>query len=219
MASINGISVKKLTKFLGHEGEECFQGNLYLGNKKIGFWSQDSWGGPDNIIMDSGYSEKLLNEAIIKLNPDKALNGGKDGGTFVLNYDLEFVMYDLLCLHEYEKIFKKAFSEGYRGVLIATDGFHQSIWKLPNKYADLSDEELFESMHEQIQEVKKSFFQNSPERHSVKVYRSFDDFNIGEPISPFDIMLKKALNKMISDADKSKKTSNKEVNKDIEREI
>ena len=31
--NINGITVKNLKTFKGHEGETCFQGNLYLGKK------------------------------------------------------------------------------------------------------------------------------------------------------------------------------------------
>lgn len=47
VASINGVSLKKLRYFVGHEGG-CFQGDVYLDGKKLGFWSQDSWGGADN---------------------------------------------------------------------------------------------------------------------------------------------------------------------------
>lgn len=47
VASINGVSIKKLKFFIGQEGG-CFQGDVYLDGKKLGFWSQDQWGGPDN---------------------------------------------------------------------------------------------------------------------------------------------------------------------------
>lgn len=40
MASINGLTIKGLKQFVGHEGETLFQGNLYLNGDKIGFWSQ-----------------------------------------------------------------------------------------------------------------------------------------------------------------------------------
>lgn len=43
MASINGLTVKKLKYFEGKEGAAA-QGDLYLGNKKIAFWSQDANG-------------------------------------------------------------------------------------------------------------------------------------------------------------------------------
>jgi hypothetical protein len=42
--------IKGFTKFKGHEGEPCAQGNLYLGKLKIATWSDDSNGGP--FILD-----------------------------------------------------------------------------------------------------------------------------------------------------------------------
>ena len=58
MASINGVEVKALKGFEGHEGY-CFQGNIYKDGKKLGFWSQDSWGGCDRFDFD----ESILDEA------------------------------------------------------------------------------------------------------------------------------------------------------------
>lgn len=46
MASINGLTVKNTTTWLGREGYAT-QGDLYLGDEKIGFWSQDGNGGED----------------------------------------------------------------------------------------------------------------------------------------------------------------------------
>lgn len=52
MAKIKGIELKNIKKFRGHEGEELMQGNIYYNNKKVGFYSQDSWGGPDIVNLD-----------------------------------------------------------------------------------------------------------------------------------------------------------------------
>lgn len=49
MASLNGVSIKNLKLYRGHEGEPLYQGNVYLDGKKVGFWSQDAWGGPDEL--------------------------------------------------------------------------------------------------------------------------------------------------------------------------
>ena len=71
MASINGLTVKKLKYFEGKEGAAA-QGNLYLGNKKIAFWSQDANGCvEDNLDMEPGYSEQKLRQAIIAAHPEK----------------------------------------------------------------------------------------------------------------------------------------------------
>ena len=109
MASINGISVKGITKFKGHEGEPLAQGNLYVNNKKIGFWSQDSHGGPDCYVLDPKYDERLLNQAVISRNQDKAMHGTSRGGeTYTIDYDMDLLLSDLLCLREDEKEFVKA---------------------------------------------------------------------------------------------------------------
>ena len=76
MARINGICVKDLNRFYGHEGELLWQGNVYLDQKKICFWSQDSHGGPDHFTFESEYDEQLFNQAISQRNPDKAIHGG-----------------------------------------------------------------------------------------------------------------------------------------------
>ena len=44
MASINGITLKAVKRFRGHDGEPCYQGNVYIGTKKIGFWGGDKEG-------------------------------------------------------------------------------------------------------------------------------------------------------------------------------
>ena len=69
MASINGLSIKKLKYFQGMDGKMA-QGDLYLGNKKIAFWSQDDCI-EDNLDMEPGYSEYRLRQAIIAAHPEK----------------------------------------------------------------------------------------------------------------------------------------------------
>ena len=125
MASINGIMVKNLKTFCGHEGEPCFQGNLYLGGKKIGFWSQDSHGAiMDNVDLDREYSEIYLRKKIEELNKDKAISGKSiSGADYTIEYSLESLMSDLLGLLDDEKTFKKAVKNGYAMTLVVTDGY------------------------------------------------------------------------------------------------
>lgn len=59
MASINGISLKAMKSFEGMEGT-AWQGNVYVGTKKVAFWSQDGNGGPDWFDMMNGFSKKKL---------------------------------------------------------------------------------------------------------------------------------------------------------------
>ena len=128
MSKINGISLRNIRDFVGHEGEPLCQGDLYLNDQRIGFWSHDSWGGPDNVRLDPQYSLSLLNKAIISLNKDKAYVGGSGDNVFVLEYDLERLMGDYLDLTYDEKALKDAFKKGYAGVIIASSINRTSLW-------------------------------------------------------------------------------------------
>lgn len=190
MASINGLSVNGLTRFAGHEGETRYQGNLYLGTKKLGFWSQDGWGGPDRYRLEGKYSERLLNEAVKRANPDKAEKFGDSENGFVVEYDLDLLLNDFIVLQFDEKEFKKAVKAGYGGIVIATDGYHVTIWKISRAYAEMADEKLLETMASYIDEAKADFFKETGvTKHVVKIYRSLGDFAVGEPIAQKDIMV------------------------------
>lgn len=223
MASINGISVKGLKEFKGHEGEPLYQGNLYLNNKKIGFWSQDGWGGPDNVMLDNGFSEQLLNKAVHNLNEDKDYYGkaNVDGSDFVLEYNLERLMGDYISLYEDEKAYKNALKKGYEGVLIASDGYHQVSWALPHKYVLMPDDELFKEMESDINNAKSCFLkENEFTKHTIKVYRSSNDFILGESIKLKDIIKKPKLQESIDFIERNKSTDNPVVKKDeLDRDL
>lgn len=186
MATINGLQIKGLKFFIGHEGE-CYQGNLYLNNKKIGFWSQDSWGGIiDNVNLERDYSETYLRKQIIALNEDKTIKGKSTSGVdYTINYDFERLMTDLLILIDNEKAFKKAIKSGYVMTLVVSDGFCVSTWSLPSKYISLSDDEVQKVLAKDIEKAKAKMF--NKEEITVKVYRSLDDFIVGKKISLEDI--------------------------------
>ena len=187
MASINGITVKGLKPFKDHEGLTIYQGNVYLGSKKLGFWSQDFMSGEDTVSFDMAYSEGRLNREIARLNPHKAMHGNNyKGEPYTIKYDLSLLMYDLIRLADYEKKFKKAAKEGYAMLLLATDGYHETWWRLPAGLAKLSDTAILERMSADIREAQMGFFKNK--EHEVMIYRSLEDFNIGEPIKLEDIL-------------------------------
>lgn len=97
MSNINGLSIKKVRSFVGPEGH-VYQGDLYLGKKKIAFWSQDANGGiEDHLTMEPEYSEAKLRKAIIAANSDKAivLHPNGSNNSFTIDYDIEELMYDL----------------------------------------------------------------------------------------------------------------------------
>ena len=194
MASINGISLKKVTEFKGHEGEPCYQGDVYLGSKKVGFWSQDAWGAiVDNVCLDVNYSESLLRSKVKELNIDKAKHIARaDGSSDTLYFSLESLFSDLLILQDHEKSFKKAVKVGYKGLVVVSDGYHETQWRLSQFYLDaFSDEELYKELEVEKSKKDAGFFKEDDFfKHTFKVYRSGFDFNVGEQVSLVDIVRK-----------------------------
>lgn len=220
MASINGISVKAMKTFKGHEGEDLCQGNLYLNGKKVGFWSQDAHGAIcDNLTMDKDYCEERLREAVKKANADKAYMAGPEGSRVQLEYDFELLMGDYVNLTYEEKAFKDAVKKGYSCVLIATDGYHQVSWSLPKAFLSLSDDEVKAKLSSEVSKAANAnFFQNEPV--SLKIYRSLDDFNIGEPIALESIVYKPKLKDTIQSCeDMSKQVGAPSKNKENNLEL
>lgn len=184
MAVINGLSIKCLKQFRGHEGEPVFQGDLYLNGKKLGSWSQDSYGGPDNFMLDGGRKQvRVLDDIVKGMYPEKARSFGTEENPIVIKYGLESLIVDLLDLMHDEKTFKKAVKNGYDGTLVVTDGYHECCWQLPATYTALSDEVLLGKFGAALRNAKESFFpEDEFTKHQVKIYRSLKDFVVGEPI-------------------------------------
>ena len=192
MASINGISLKAVKMFRGHEGEPCYQGNVYIGKKKIGFWSQDSWGAVcDNFMFDKPYSAGKLAEKVKALCPERIETRTRDdGSTYTLCYTLEELFTDLLVLQDDEKAFKKANKDGRNGLITVTDGYHQISFVLKESALSSTDDVLLDKLSKFIESEKKKarfFNENDYIKHEVKIYRDIKDFNIGVEISVDDI--------------------------------
>ena len=187
MASINGITIKGIKKFKGHEGEPLCQGNVYLGSKKIGWWSQDSWGGPDSYYLDDPYRIRKLEAKVKELNLDKAKTYSRgDGSKYTIEYSLEYLFGDLMELKTDEDMFKKAIKNGFGGVLLVTDGYHIFGWNLSKTEIRFTDENLLIQYAKLIDDGKKGhkfYKEDGFTKHQTKIYRSLEDFNIGEKIS------------------------------------
>ena len=120
MASINGVSIKSLKWFRDHEGCGIAQGNVYIDNKKVGFWSQDSWGGPDQYISDT--SADLY--SLIKERAEKFKEGyPKESKYYHLADDPDCFMFEILKLIDDEKAWKSHQKMGYPCTIFVTNGF------------------------------------------------------------------------------------------------
>lgn len=166
MASINGIEIKNLKKFRDHEGAQIVQGDIWCDGKKVGFWSQDSWGGPDMFHdCEAVVTEraKLFAEGYPK--EAKYADFQSDPGIFLCH---------LLMLKEEEKTYNKYFKQGYPTLVCVTDGHHccSRVFK-----ATLTKEHLkSKTLKPYIDEMRKKMFEGRESR--VYMYTSKADFRI-----------------------------------------
>ena len=154
MASIYGVTIKNLKKFMGHESP-CFQGNVYLDGKKLGFWSQDSWGGCDNYEFD----ENILSGAV---ETYKASDMLPDEYRSIAGTDT--LMFEIVELLETQKHFKAAVKKGYSVLTEIKAGVTVTYI---SSVKELTEEEILE-------EKKKI----GSEKAMVRVFRTPDDFEI-----------------------------------------
>ena len=66
-ASIRGLEIRNMKRFLGHEQEELYQGNIYYKGKKVGWYSDDAWGGCSIIDVEKAHREIIENIAKVYL--------------------------------------------------------------------------------------------------------------------------------------------------------
>lgn len=192
MASINGLSIKKLKYFQGMDGKMA-QGDLYLGNKKIAFWSQDDCI-EDNLDMEPGYSEYRLRQAIIAAHPEKHEEKiAQNGVPYTLDYDLEYLMTDLLSIKETEKAWKRATKAGYVGLYEMTDGFHVAQWKLSKSLYDRNIRTVENVKkhipHRELEMARASMFSNVTP--TERIFWKKSDFTIGESLKLADISIER----------------------------
>ena len=177
---INGLTLKKIVQFKGHEGEPCFQGDLYLGSTKIAEWSQDSHGAVyDNLRMETGYSEEKLRDAIISNNEPVKYNYA--GESWEDGYSIEELAWDLIVLKDCEKSYKKAIKDGYAGYVevrghVWTQAFAVTKTMLERSDADLAKLLSFEA-HTAFEKGEAT----------IHRFTSTDDFNVGKAIKLADI--------------------------------
>ena len=164
MAKINGIEMKSIKSFVGHEGMIA-QANVYCNGKKIGFWSQDSWGGPDEY---SGCENTIAEKA-------KLFKEGcpSDVRFYEFLDKPDIFMCYLLELSEDEKHYKKCLRRGYSTLFMVTDGYHVTM----AMFRDKVTESEIESKHpDTIGSMKSKMFKNSD--IYMKTYTSLDDFSV-----------------------------------------
>ena len=98
MASINGMTVKNLELFYGNRGECFYRGDVYIGDERLGFWSQKDGGG-DDFQFDTKRAEKVVDECIeyfVKIQKETDVS-------FTLSNLLQEIVYNI----EAERLFER----------------------------------------------------------------------------------------------------------------
>jgi hypothetical protein len=173
MASINGLELKKVTHFKGHEGEPLMQGDVYYNGKKVGYYSDDSWGGPENLEItpevEAMFKDFCDEEAAASSGLTAAqletVRGSFTGVTAAISF-LQTVM-------ENEKEFTKAAKKGYGGIIIYTHNGGYSVLSIPKgMLTNRNDDQLIEDVVKQVPNLKLAA------RSDLAVYRDITQFAI-----------------------------------------
>lgn len=178
MASINGLKLKNVKTWMGREGKAC-QGDVYLDNEKICFWSQDGNGGMDTFDFERMYSENSFIEVIKELYKDKPYCYTYGGKECKIDYDVDLLMADIMDLEETEKTFLKFNTKGFKGILVIENDFYQNTIGLDNSHINMTDEQLKANFKIYINQFIQK---HGKENIKIEIYRSVKDFDIGIPI-------------------------------------
>ena len=163
MASIYGVSLKGVKTFVGHEGVSA-QGNVYYNGKKIGFWSQDTWGGPDRYDFD----KKLIEGAV-----EAYKKSGRVEKEFEKYFDADCLIYEVLRLMDSEKTYKAGVKKGFK-TLVEASSMHMAT----GYYTNEANPEGTAYYKKFLADCEKKFYKG--ESIKVHIYRSLDDFNIND---------------------------------------
>lgn len=164
MAGINGVKIKNVKNFRGHKGEPLVQGDVWVDGKKMGFWTQDGWRGPDMFHFD---------ESCLK----KAVADYKSGyeGEYADLIDKDIFMEAVAQLTSMEKDFRK---KKRSHAILVTDKYN-----CITMYVD-DEGDLLNKYAKYIEEMKSSLFEDKEHIVAVLDKDSFDIVVDGDHKAP-----------------------------------
>lgn len=130
------VELRGLKGFKGHEGEPLFQSNIYMNGKKIGDWSDDSWGGPMAInFKDASAESSFTDFAKTILAVEKDYSGEAYDVQGMSDYEIRSSALMHLSTREVELMqLKKEVKKGivyYRKNESDFTGKSMYVWKVP----------------------------------------------------------------------------------------
>lgn len=147
MAKINGIELKAIRKFMGHDDEPgkptYLMGNIYMDGKRAGFWSQDVWCGPDPIELKKETENEMIRRAEdyfleypnyqwYQLSVDDYIAGKKPDIWEERGYDaLENLIHELVKLSGYERLYKKYLKKDHPNDVLSVTEYHHIKGPIP----------------------------------------------------------------------------------------
>lgn len=143
MASIKGLSVKKVVNYRGHEGEPLTQCDVYYNGKKVGDFAMADYGGEDRVNVT---------DEVKKLFSTYGCKPMDDGTVY---YGVEWAIYDVLALHDLEKSYKKSVKD-QRPVLVrvCVNDWTTNLIGVGAKALTQTNDEIIESMKAHFKQFK-----------------------------------------------------------------
>ena len=170
MAKFHGFEIKSMKTFEGHEGP-CSQGNVYLNGKKLGFWSNDSWGGEDHFSFSTRELDRLVAEQV----PECSI----DCGDTVIPADTSMVLAHLSDMKETEKAWKKEDKKGRALVVMTPESYSYSVMYGIRKDADTK--RLLQTAKQTAAQVAKE--DGIKVGYKLDVYHDASCFVVGKPLA------------------------------------
>ena len=176
MAKVNGFELKGIKEFKGHEGEPCFQGNIYLNGKKVGWFTDDSWGGCKRIDFEDSelhYFFANIAKRYAEAYPDLFTGIGieltRENQSTADWFDEEWFIIELMILKENETLMKKYMKKGAASMvfLFNTEGLDEGVY---------SDERAFYRVFKSPK--TEADISLPPNCKLLKIINSLDEFNI-----------------------------------------
>lgn len=176
MASINGITLKKLKDYTDHEGFTIHQADVYFNNKRLGVWSEDTMSGEGVYDFDQSILIDLAVDYIKCLSElDKKKSVLLSPGFQYMCLDA--LLSDLVQLMENEQDYKRAVKRGFKSLVVIVA--ESRITAYVSKYANPVEETP--EIHDHF--LRKATYRENgacvlPQDVSVNCYNSLECFNI-----------------------------------------